>query len=175
MYISTKHINPLKMRKLLAIVTIFVLVGCINTKEEPVPFSSEALSDTFIGEDEQPITLQEVLNKYKGKKVMLEVCASWCKDCILGLHYVNKLKEKYPDVAFVFLSLDRTLPRWKRGIERFDFNGDHYFLKSEWDGAFGEFINLDQIPRYMVINEVGNISLMRAHKPQDPKLEKALQ
>ncbi|MDY0780150.1 TlpA family protein disulfide reductase [Tenacibaculum sp. IB213877] len=162
------------MKKLLFIFSVLLFVGCNNKTERSVPFSSEALADTFIGIDEQPITLQQVLDKYKGKKVMLEVCASWCKDCILGLHYVNKLKEKHPDAAFVFLSLDKTIPRWKRGIERFDFNGDHYFLQSEWEGAFGEFINLDQIPRYMVVNEEGQIVLMRATNPQDPALDEAL-
>lgn len=160
------------MKKILIFFTIILLTAC--NKEKPIPFSQEALKDTFINFEEQPITLQEVLTKYKGKKVMLEVCASWCKDCILGLHYVNKLKEKHPNTAFVFLSLDRTLKRWKRGIERFDFNGDHYFLKSEWEGAFGEFINLTQIPRYMVLNEKGEIILMNVNNPQDPALDAAL-
>ncbi|CAM1345605.1 TlpA family protein disulfide reductase [Tenacibaculum amylolyticum] len=160
------------MKKLVLLIATVFMFACSG--EKPIPFSQAALNESFISFEEQPITLQEVLKKYKGKKVMLEVCASWCKDCILGLHYVNKLKEKHPDAAFVFLSLDKTIKRWKRGIERFDFNGDYYFLKSEWDGAFGEFINLDQIPRYMVLNEEGEIILMRATNPQDPKLDAAL-
>lgn len=160
------------MKKLVLLFATIFMFACSG--EKAIPFSQAALNESFINFEEQPITLQEVLKKYQGKKVMLEVCASWCKDCILGLHYVNKLKEKHPDAAFVFLSLDKTIKRWKRGIERFDFNGDYYFLKSEWDGAFGEFINLDQIPRYMVLNEEGEIILMRATNPQDPKLDAAL-
>lgn len=160
----------MKKVMLLLFITIFV-IGCESKKVKPFP--EEALSESFITLNDQKNTFQEILNKYKGKKIFFEVCASWCKECILGLPHVNKLQEKNPDIVFVFLSIDKTTPQWKNGIERFNIKGEHYFLETGLKSNFAKSLGIKDIPYYMVVNELGIVSLTNVSEPIDPRIQEA--
>ena len=47
-------------------------------------------------------------------------------------------------------------------------------MQSGWKGAFGTFLDLDWIPRYMVIDKQGNIKLFKATKATDIKIIEAI-
>ena len=155
---------------LILLLTIF---SC--NKEIPAQFSEEALNDSFVTLIGETILFKDILKKHEGKTIMIDVWASWCKDCIKGMPKVKKIQDKFPDVEYVFLSLDRNMASWKKGIEKHQVKGNHYFMQSGWNGPFGEFLNLDWIPRYMVINKQGNIKLYKAKKATDKNLINALQ
>ena len=75
---------------------------------------------------------------------------------------VKDLKEKFPEVAFVNLSCDKTFEAWKSGIEKHEVTGENYLIKDGMKGEFGTSIKLDWIPRFIVINKEGKIVLFRA-------------
>jgi len=154
------------------LVVLFTVFSC-NT-EIPTQFSEEALNDTFISLDGNNIVFKDILQTYIGKTIVIDVWASWCKDCIKGLPKVKALQSEFKDVVYVFLSLDRSEKAWKNGVKKYNVNGSHYFMPSGWDGAFGDFVNLNWIPRYMVINKAGNIELFKATKADDNKLIEAI-
>jgi thiol-disulfide isomerase/thioredoxin len=159
------------MKKIILIIVV-VFFSCKT--ENPTQFSQKALNDIFISLDEKTITFQEVINQYKGKKVLIDVWASWCGDCIKGLPKVVTLQNENPDVVFLFLSLDKNLDDWKTGIEKYNVNGEHYFMKSGWEGDFGSFLGLDWIPRYVVVDEKGHISMYKAVEANDSQILEAL-
>ncbi|WP_341215728.1 TlpA disulfide reductase family protein [uncultured Wocania sp.] len=154
------------------IILLFSIFSC-NT-EVPTQFSTEALNDTFITLNGENITFKEILETHKGKTIVIDIWASWCKDCIKGMPKVKTLQSEYKDVVYMFLSLDKSQEAWKKGIEKYNVDGTHYFMQSGWKGAFGKFVNLDWIPRYMVINKAGNIELFKAIKADDIKLIQAI-
>ena len=86
----------------------------------------------------------------------------------------KQLQKEFPEVTFLFLSLDKDVTSWKRGIERFDIKGEHYFMQSGWDGDFGNFLDLNWIPRYLVVNENGFVDLFKSIKVTDPEIVNAL-
>ncbi len=137
-------------------------------------FSAAALNDVFLTEDSTEITVSEILEQHKGKTVFIDIWASWCKDCIVGMPKVQKLREDNPDVVFLFFSLDKNIKSWKRGIEKYGVTGKNYFIPSGWKGAFCSSIDLDWIPRYMVVNPEGEISLYKAIETNDENLLKVL-
>ncbi|CAL2103621.1 Thioredoxin domain-containing protein [Tenacibaculum sp. 190130A14a] len=158
----------------ITLLLLFVFMVSCNT-EKPTAFPEEALNEKFLTIDESPITFQEILAKYKGKKVMFEVCASWCAECISGIPQVKKLKEENPDVVFVFLSIDKTIPQWKNGIDRFfNIEGDHYYLPSALKGGFAKSLGIEDIPYYTVLNELGIASISNVSESTDPRLAEAL-
>ncbi len=144
-------------------------LGC-KAQEKPTQFSEAALNDTFITLDGESTTFKAILETNKGKTTIVDIWASWCSDCIKGMPKVKKLQENYPDAAYVFLSLDKTQDAWKNGIEKYGVNGQNYFMQSGWKGAFGNFVQLDWIPRYMVIDQNGNIKLFKAIEADDEQL-----
>jgi thiol-disulfide isomerase/thioredoxin len=143
--------------------------------QQPKQFSEKALQDVFLNTQEQEITFSEILNTYTGKTIIIDVWAGWCKDCVGGLPKVKKLQNKHPDIVYLFLSLDKTPKSWKNAIKVLDIKGAHYFIKSGWKGDFCSAINLDWIPRYMVINPAGEIALFKAIEADDERIEKLLQ
>jgi thiol-disulfide isomerase/thioredoxin len=140
-------------------------------------FSQSMTADSLITYEGEEIKLQQILDKHKGKIVLIDFWASWCKDCIQGIDGIKKLQKQYKDneVVFLFLSLDREQDKWKNAISHYDLKGDHYFIKGGWKNCvICKDIELDWIPRYMVVDKKGEISLYRAIKSTDPDIKKAI-
>lgn len=161
------------MKKVLLLICCSVLLAC--NKEIPTRFSEIALNDTFVTLDDRELTFKEVLEQYSGETIFVDIWASWCSDCLKSLPKVRELQKEYPDVVFLFLSVDKKITNWKKGIEKHQIYGEHYFIKSGWNSDFGDFIDLDWTPRYMLIDKDRNIKLFEAVKTNDKKLKEALQ
>jgi thiol-disulfide isomerase/thioredoxin len=149
------------------LVYLFVttLLSCQNRVE--TQFSEAALNDEFVTLNGDSMLFKNILETHKGSTVFIDVWASWCKDCLKGLPSVKVLQAEHPEVDFVYLSLDKTQKAWKKGIERLEIKGDHYFMQSGWKGAMGTFLDLDWIPRYMIIDKQGEIKVFKAIKTSD--------
>src|SRR5690606_9417142 len=96
-------------------------------------------------------------------------------DCIKCFPELKNLQQKYPEAAYVFLSLDRAVDKWKEAIEKYELNGEHYYLNETMKGEFGQSIELDWIPRYIVVDAEGNIALKKAIVANDPILINTLE
>ena len=156
-------------------IIILLLEVCNLQAQETVNFSIEARQDIFLSLEGKPITFQEILEKNSGKTILIDIWAGWCKDCIVGMPIVKELQEEYKDVVFVFLSLDKDLPSWKRGIEKFGIEkGQHYFSTGGWQSPFNKSIDLDWVPRYIIVNKKGEMSLYKATKASDRKIKRIL-
>ncbi|AFL79933.1 thioredoxin domain-containing protein [Aequorivita sublithincola DSM 14238] len=153
---------------------VFLFLSITFAQAQQKTFTEAALNDVFLSENNKEITLSEVLRQYKGKTVFIDIWASWCKDCIAGMPKVQKLREENSEVVFLFLSLDKEMESWKHGIEKYGVVGENYFIPSGWKGAFCSSIDLDWIPRYMVVNPEGEISLYKAIETNDENLLKEL-
>ena len=151
----------MKKSILLVFATLLFLSCSVYT---PTEFSNEALEDVFISMDKKEVKFKEILAKNKGKKIVIDVWASWCKDCLEGLPDVKKLQEENPEIVYLYLSLDRDVESWKSGVNRLKIKGQHYFMQSGWKGSFGEFLGLSWIPRYLVIDEKGKIIVFNETK-----------
>ena len=138
-------------------------------------FSKEDLKTTFLTLDKKEINLSEILEKHKNT-IIIEIWASWCTDCVAVMPDVKELQKKYKNVEFIFISMDKSFESWIQGIEKFNLTGEHYFSKTPWKKSkFAKSINLDWIPRFMVVNpNNGNIKLFKATKPDDKTLIKLL-
>lgn len=159
------------MFKKVLILALFI-VGC--TFKAPVEFSEKALTDPFFTIDNKKVQLKDVLETYKGEKILINVWASWCKDCIVGMPKMQELQAKYPNVKYIFISSDRNVYTWKKALKKYKIKGEHYFMMNGMDGDFGEFLNSNWIPRYLVVNENGFVDLFKATKITDGRIVNAL-
>ncbi len=159
---------------LIAFVAI-IISACAQEKTVTM-FDVSTLSEKFTALDGSEITFENILKKHKGKTVVIDVWASWCSDCLKGLPLVKELQEKTvaDDLVYVFLSVDRKQDNWKAAISKRSINGDHYFVPTGMKGSFGKAIDLDWIPRYMVIGKDGNIKLYKAVKANDSRILEAI-
>jgi thiol-disulfide isomerase/thioredoxin len=149
------------MKKLIVLLSVIILnISCSNAQQSE--FSKEALSNKLVNVDGSETNLKKILKKHKGKTVVIEIWASWCSDCIKNMPNVATLQTTYPNTDFVFLSCDKTPEAWAKGIEKHELVGDHYLIPEGMKGSFAKSINLDWIPRYLIIDKNGKIALYKA-------------
>lgn len=162
------------MQKLsIIIICLLTLVSC-KAQEVPTQFSTEALNDIFLTKTGEEIIFKDILKQHTGKTIVIDIWASWCRDCIKGMPKVKALQKNNPETVFLFLSLDKTEEAWIRGITKHKLQGEHYYMQSGWKGAFGSFLDLDWIPRYLVVDKTGAITVFRAIKANDKLIQEQL-
>jgi len=166
--------SKIMIKKLFVLATMLIsTLGC--AQKEETTFKKEGLGNVMVTKENQPITFLEILKKYEGKTIVIDVWASWCSDCIKGMPKVKTLQEKYPEATYLFISMDKTYKAWLKGIEKYDVKGEHYLTSDGMKGVFGKSINLDWIPRYMVVDKTGKIALYKVIEADDEKLIKTLE
>jgi len=160
------------MKKTIALFVALASFAC--SKAQKTAFSKEALAENVIAMDGSEVSFQSILEKHKGKTVVLEFWASWCGDCVKAMPKIKELQQKNPEVIYVFFSCDKTFDKWKEGIEKHELKGDHYLVKDGMKGSFGKSVDLDWIPRYIVVNKKSKISLYRAIETDFELIQKTL-
>lgn len=61
---------------------------------------------TLSGEE---IDFSAVIEKHKGKKIVIDLWASWCRDCIIGLPKLESLKQKTGEAHTTYLSAEQVV------------------------------------------------------------------
>ena len=162
------------MKKIIVLATMLIsTLGC--AQKEETSFKKEGLENVMVTTENKPITFVEILKKYEGKTIVIDVWASWCSDCVKGMPKVKELQEKNPEVTFLFISMDKSYESWLKGIEKYEVRGEHYLTADGMKGVFGKSIDLDWIPRYMVVDKKGKIALYKVIEADDQKLIKTLE
>ena len=147
------------MKKIITLIIAFVIGSCSNSTAQKTEFSKKALAETLLTTDGNQVAFQDIIKKAEGKTVVIEVWASWCGDCVKAMPKIKELQANNPNVDYVFISMDKTADKWKTGIEKHELKGDHYMANDQMKGVFGKAIDLDWIPRYIIIDKTGKIVL----------------
>lgn len=138
-------------------------------------FSKEALEQKIENKDGKSISIQEVLDLHKGKVLVLDFWASWCKDCVNAIPKAKILEKNNPNINFVFLSLERSKAGFDRSLERFEMQEkENYWFSTGWKNNFNNYIDLNWIPRFMVIDQKSDIAKYYAISPDDPDIQKTI-
>lgn len=155
---------------LLLISTIFFAqkVPEINKTE----FSKEALNQKITALEGKKISISDVLKKHEGRILIIDFWASWCRDCILALPATKELKEKNPEIDFVYFSLDRSHEQWKRGLDKYEITSqENYWFDEGWKNNFNNYIDLNWVPRFMIIDQTGKIAKYYSIHPNDQDIQ----
>ncbi len=136
------------------------IISCSNAQNKE--FSEESLTKKLMTFDDSETTFQEILKKHAGKVTVIEVWASWCSDCVKAMPKLKELQTNNVGVDYVFISMDKVVDKWKDGIAKHEIKGDHYWATDGMKGEFGKSIDLDWIPRYIIIDKSGKIITYRA-------------
>ena len=160
------------MKRIILLLIAFATFSC--TKAQKTEFSKEALTETLLATDGSQVAFQDILKKYQGKTLVIEVWASWCGDCVKAMPKLKELQTDNPDVAYLFISMDKTADKWKAGIEKHELKGDHFMANDQMKGVFAKAVDVDWIPRYIIVDKTGKIALYRAIETDFDKINDTL-
>ncbi len=155
-------------------IILFCLLYVISACSQPKEFNEESLGLLLKDTENNDISFQQILEKHKGKKILIDIWASWCSDCIKAMPEIKKIKADNPTLVFVNLSCDRNYQLWLSGIEKHQLAPENYLIPKEIKEQFNKAFSLNWIPRYLLINEDGSIFQYKATKPSDIKITEFL-
>lgn len=151
------------MKKIaLSFILAIIGFGCSNAQK--TEFNKESLDKKLTTTDNTEISFETVLKNQRGKVTVIEIWASWCSDCVKAMPKVKEMQANNPNVDYVFISMDKAFDKWKTGIEKHELTGKHYWVNDPkmMKGEFGKSIDLDWIPRYIILDKNGKIVTYRA-------------
>ena len=120
--------------------------------------------------------LQTILDKYKGKAVLIDIWATWCGPCRAGHKTMAPMKEqmKGQNIQFVYItSPSSPLTTWQEMIK--DIDGDHYYLtKEQYDYILKKYES-DGIPTYAIYDTKGHQTYKNIGFPGNDVIRKELE
>jgi thiol-disulfide isomerase/thioredoxin len=123
------------------------------------------------------IPFSQILTRYKGKVIFLDFWASWCIPCRETVPASKKLRQmmKAKAVSFVYLSIDSSVPKWHSASAEDGLPvEDSYILNSASRSGFLKKFKISTIPRYMILDKNGAISVANAPSPGSNLLKQLL-
>ncbi len=160
------------MKKIIVFLIAAISFSCSHAQKKS--FSKEALSETLLASDGNQVSFKNILKNHKGKTLVIEVWASWCGDCVKAMPKIKEIQTNNPNVDYVFISVDKTADKWKEGIAKHELKGEHFMANDQMKGVFGKAIDLNWIPRYIIIDKTGKIVIYRAIETDFEKINATL-
>lgn len=148
------------MKYFLFIIIVLTLQSCAIF--QPKSFTNEALLEKLVTTTRDSTTLKEILEKNKGKQHFIQLFATYCPFSQRSFKDVIALQKENTSPNYIFLSVDHSYHDWKRGLENMKVEGKHYYIPKKGKGKLARFLKLKTIPRFIIVDEKGEISLFKA-------------
>lgn len=147
-------------------------------KKEGEPFNEKI---KFINDYGNFNSFKDVAEVLKGKRIYVDVWATWCRACKIEFKNNAELNEllKSKDVTLLYLSVDKEdrAKQWRDMINYYNLEGYHIRVNEKVLADLANLYNAQRmaIPWYILTDENGNIIVRHASSPaQIEKLEKEL-
>ncbi|NQY06507.1 MAG: TlpA family protein disulfide reductase [Flavobacteriaceae bacterium] len=131
----------------------------------------KASNFTFNDQNGNPVSLSD----FKGSYVYVDLWATWCGPCLYEIPHLqrvyNSMKDK--NIVFVSISLDdlEDKDKWKKKVKGKDM-GYQLFARDNDASNFLHELNVNYIPRFVLIDPEGNYVTTKAPAPSDARLKK---
>jgi thiol-disulfide isomerase/thioredoxin len=107
------------------------------------------------------------LSDYKGKVLYIDTWATWCGPCKREIPHLHTLEELYhgKNVQFISVSTDKDVAAWKAFIQKENMSGLQLHQSQEMEKTVSYLYAVNSIPRFILIDEAGNIVSADAPRP----------
>lgn len=133
--------------------------------------NSPAPEFSFKDDLDHSVSLKSLLGKY----VYIDVWATWCGPCKAEMPGLKKLEASYKDknIEFVSISVDKQQDKnlWKEFVKNNALKGIQLISDNAFETAFVEKMNINSIPRFILIDPTGKLITTDAMRPSNKELK----
>lgn len=115
------------------------------------------------------------LKDFNGKYLFIDMWATWCGPCRQELPYLKALEEKFQgrNITFLGLSTDKDAAAWEEMVRAGKLSGTQLLLGT--GSQFQQDYNVDNIPRFILLDKQGQIVNANMLHPSDEGIEQLLE
>ncbi len=114
------------------------------------------------------------LSELKGKVVLLDFWATWCKPCVVSIPHLNKLSLRFQEEEFLLLGINvdrfKSISSLKRFVKQYEIN---YPVLADKSGKVAARYRAFALPTSFLTNEEGRIA--KRILGNSPTLQKELE
>ena len=123
--------------------------------------------------------LSTILDRYKGKTVLIDIWATWCGPCRVAIDQMKPMKQELEgkDIVYIYMTSSTSeFDTWKELIP--DIHGEHYYLTEEQLNHILQQYGEQAYPTYAIYNSKGERTYLTTGFPgvevMKDELEKAM-
>lgn len=108
--------------------------------------------------DLKMVAMDTLFKEFPSKDLIYDFSASWCSPCLDNIPKLLNVVKESTNTEYVIISVDDNINNWLPVIKEHNLLSDHnYFLIQGLKSDFAKFHGIISIPRYMYVNNKGEI------------------